>query len=103
MDIILSIIEFEKTEKNTYKVFYGGVFLSRQSLISLNKKVLSSLYSRQIFNYIDKSYKPDFFQLSYSGLVTSLRFMLEEFLKTLNPDDSNDFLSYKHYKMVLSI
>ena len=89
LGIDLTLIEFEKTKRNTFKVYYCGVFLARQSLISLNTKVLTYMYDQRVFNYTNNPYSPDFFAMSYSGLVTSLRFMLASYCQVVSSEVFN--------------
>lgn len=62
------------------KVYYDGIFISRQSLISLLKHLLHDAYEEHVFNYSDNYYQPDLLCLTYNGLVKVLQYILSHYV-----------------------
>lgn len=68
---------FVDSDKN--KVYYDGIFISWQSLISLIKHLLKDAYENHVFNYTTNYYQPDLLCLTYNGLVKVLDYILRQY------------------------
>lgn len=62
-----------------YKLYYDGIYLSRQSIISLCKLLVDEGYKRKIYDHVHNRCEPDYMVLNYLGCVQLIRTILKDY------------------------